>query len=103
MKSCITCGMPLEGAHEKDFGMNTPDGPVCQFDSEKGKIKSGDDIFEGGVAFFTQACTNGDRELATRLTRKNMRSLPYWQTHPFAGLTGPIATDAEFQSSMEKL
>jgi len=103
MKSCITCGMPLEGKHANDIGMETSEGPVCKFDSENGKIKSGDEIFEGGVVFFAQATADGDRELATRLTRKNMKSLAYWKAHPFPGLDGDEATDAEFQTAMIKL
>ena len=43
IKSCITCGMPLEGNHAKDFGMDSSEGPVCRFDSENGKIKSGEE------------------------------------------------------------
>jgi hypothetical protein len=103
MKTCITCGMPLEGDHEKDFGMDTPDGPVCVFDSQDGAIKPAEEIFEGGVAFFADACAGGDRNLAARLTRKNMKALPYWQAHPFALLDGEEATEAEFGAAMAKL
>ena len=103
MKSCITCGMPFEGAHASDIGLEIAEGPVCKFDLENGKIKSGEEIFEGGVGFFTDAVADGDRELATRLTRKNMKSLPHWQAHPFANLEGPEATDEEFQNAMAKL
>ena len=103
MKSCITCGMPLEGAHEKDFWMDTPDGPVCKFDSVGGKIKNSEEIFEGGVNFFAQAVADGDRELAARLTRKNMNGLAYWQAHPFMMLEGAMATDQEFGTAMAKL
>ena len=102
-KSCITCGMPLEGNHAGDVGLETPEGPVCKYDSENGKIKSGEEIFEGGVAFFAHEVTGGDRELATRLTRKNMRALPYWQTRPFAMLEGPEATEEEFMAAISKL
>ncbi|MCK9361426.1 hypothetical protein M0Q28_04335 [Patescibacteria group bacterium] len=103
MKTCITCGMPLEGEHANDFGMELPEGPVCKFDSENGKLKSGDEIFEGGVVFFTQSAADGDRSLGERLTRKNMKALPYWQAHPFAKLDGPEATDEEFNAAMAKL
>lgn len=95
--------MPLEGNHEKDFGMDTPDGPVCQFDMKDGEIKPGAEIFEGGVVFFQNGVANGDRSLAERLTRKNMKSLPYWQTHPFDLLNGDEATDEEFGTAMAKL
>ena len=103
MKSCITCGMPLEGAHASDIGLEAAEGLVCKYDSENGAIKSGEEIFEGGVNFFTGAATGGDRERAQRLTRKNMRSLPYWQVRPFANLDGPEATDEEFARAMAEL
>ncbi len=102
MKTCITCGMPLEGAHEKDFGIATAEGPVCAHDSSEGKIKSGESIFEGGVQFFLSAVCD-DRGLAERLVRKNMNSLPYWKAHRFPGLDGVEATDAEFAAAMAKL
>ncbi|MFA5946843.1 MAG: hypothetical protein WC813_02350 [Patescibacteria group bacterium] len=103
MKSCITCGMPLEGAHAGDMGFESPDGPVCKFDSVEGQIKPAEEIFEGGVLFFLDAVAGGDRSLAERLTRKNMSELPYWQAHHFAELDGEQATDEEFAVSMAKL
>ena len=103
MNSCITCGMPLVGAHASDIGMETPEGLVCKFDVEDGKIKSPEKIFEGGVNFFVGTATGGDRELASRLTRKNMKALPYWQARPFAQLDGPEATDEEFHTALAKL
>ena len=103
MKSCITCGMPLEGDHANDIGMETAEGPVCKFDSENGEVKSASEIFKGGVAFFAEAAVGGDLELAERLTRKNMKNLPYWQTRPFEELNGPEATDEEFAAAMAKL
>lgn len=103
MKSCITCGMPFVGAHESDIGIELPEGPVCTFDSENGSVKSAQDIFNGGIGFFSHAVTGGDRALATRLTRKNMKSLPYWQTHHFVELDGDTATDEEFAAAMAKL
>ena len=103
MKSCITCGMPFEGNHANDIGLKLPEGPVCKFDSADDKVRSGEEIFEGGVCFFANEVTNGDRELAARLTRKNMQALPYWQTQPFKQLAGDVATEAEFQTAMAKL
>jgi arginine utilization protein RocB len=55
------------------------------------------------VNFFAQTMTDGDRAFAERLTRKNMKSLPYWQSHPFDGFPGPEATDGEFSAAMAKL
>jgi hypothetical protein len=95
--------MPLEGEHAGDVGMETAEGLVCKFDSENGQIKSGQDIFEGGVEFFMDAVTAGDRPLAERLTRKNMNSLAYWQKHHFAELEGVEASEAEFAEAMAKL
>lgn len=95
--------MPFTGDHANDIGLMTPEGPVCKFDSENGAIKSPEAIFEGGVVFFAEAATDGDRELATRLTIRNMKSLPYWHAHHFSLLDGVEATDEEFQTAMAKL
>jgi len=103
MKSCITCGMPFEGDHANDIGFESPEGPVCKFDSENGRIKSPEEIFEGGVAYFTNAVAGGNVELAERITRKNMNNLAYWQAHPSPCLEGPEATDDEFGEAMAKL
>jgi len=103
MKTCITCGMPLEGEYAKDFAFDTADGPICIHDSADGKIRSGQEILEGGVQFFLSAAAKADRGLAERLTRKNMRSLPYWQKHPFPELGGEAASDEEFREAMAKL
>lgn len=95
--------MPLEGDHANDVGLELPEGLVCKFDSEDGKVKSAEAIFRGGVEFFAGAVAGGDRELAARLTRRNMKDLPYWKSHPFAGLEGAASDDAEFGAAMAKL
>ncbi len=95
--------MPFVGNHVNDISLELSEGLICKFDSSNGKVKSGEEIFEGGVTFFTEAVAGGDRELAARLTRKNMKSLSYWQARPFAKLAGPEATDAEFQTAIAKL
>ena len=102
-KSCITCGMPLEGNHAGDVGLETADGPVCKFDVKDGVVKSAKEIFEGGVEWFAGAVAGGDRALAARLTRKNMNNLPYWKAHHDAVLEGDQATDAEYGAAMAKL
>ena len=99
----MTCGMPLEGDHANDIGLETVDGIVCRFDIQDGQIKSGEDIFEGGVQFFLTSVAGGDRDLAERLTRKNMGMLPYWQQHSFASLEGVQSTDQEFGEAMSRL
>ncbi len=95
--------MPFEGNHANDIALETAEGPVCVFDVKDGAIKSAEDIFEGGVQFFMGSVANGDRDLAERLTRKNMKSLPYWQAHPCADLEGVMASDEEFESAMAKI
>lgn len=95
--------MPLYGEHASDIGLELPEGLVCKFDSEDGAMKSPVDIFEGGVAFFLESVAEGDYDLASRLTRKNMKALPYWQAHHFAELDGELATDEEFSAAMAKL
>ncbi len=102
MKTCITCGMPLEGSHADDVAFETADGFVCKFDSVEGNIKSGEEIFDGGVQFFLTEVTDGDRGLAERLTRKNMNALPYWQKHPLECLVGEQATEEEFQKALSQ-
>jgi len=103
MKTCITCGMPFEGDHANDIGLETSEGPVCKFDSADGKIKPAEEIFQGGVEFFASSAADGDRELAARLTRTNMKNLAHWQQNPFALLDGPTATEEEFGAAMAKL
>ena len=53
--------------------------------------------------WFADQKANGDRTLAERITRTNMKSLAYWQAHPFDGLNGPEATEEEFTAAMAKL
>lgn len=103
MTACITCGMPFEGDHVNDVGLETSEGPICIYDVQDGNIKNPEEIFEGGVQFFLRDAVPGNRDLAERLTRKNMRSLVYWQTHPFAELSGAVATDQEFGEALAKL
>ena len=94
--------MPFEGAHANDIGLETAEGPVCIHDSENGKVKSAEQIFEGGVQFFLQY-TSGVRALAERLTRKNMNHLDYWHKHQSAVLEGEQATNAEYHTILAKL
>ncbi len=103
MKTCITCGMPFEGAHANDVALETREGLICVYDIKDGKIKSPEDIFEGGVQFFMMQVTNNNRDLAERLIRKNMKSLGYWKKRPFIGLDGAEATDQEFRQAIAKL
>lgn len=103
MKTCITCGMPLEGEHAGHLGIEVAEGSVCIHDIENGQLKKPEDIFEGGVQFFLSVSGIQDRDLAERLTRKNMNSLEFWKKHPADVLNGPEATDEEFQKAMALL
>lgn len=95
--------MPLEGEHAAHMGLETSEGSVCIHDVENGLIKKPEEVFEGGVQFFLSTLGNGDRDLAERITRKNMKSLEYWKCHPAEVLNGPEATDEEFQSVLGAL
>lgn len=95
--------MPFTDNHVGDVGLELSEGPVCKFDVENGAMKSPEAIFEGGIAFFSEAVANSDRALGERLTRRNMKTLPYWQARPFAQLEGTEATDEEFSTAMAKL
>ncbi|MBI4433426.1 hypothetical protein HY632_01515 [Candidatus Uhrbacteria bacterium] len=95
--------MPFVGDHANDIGLTMAEGPVCKFDIQDGALKRPEDIFSGGIAFFLEAVAEGDRALAERITRTNMKSLPYWQQHPCAVLDGPDASDEEFSTAMTKL
>lgn len=92
--------MPLETT-----GDSTQEGfsfcPHCV--NEDGSVKTCEEIFEGGVQFFMMSIPGTARDLAEKLTRKNMRRQPYWQGKECDCLTGEQATDEEFASCMEKL
>ncbi len=95
--------MLFEGNHHDDIAFKIPEGPVCTYDVEDEVMKSPEAIFKGGVEFFAATVAVGARDLAARLTRKNMSGLPYWQARPFAELGGTMATDEEFAACMAKL
>jgi hypothetical protein len=94
--------MPLNDP--KEIGSEVQDGSVCIHCSmPDGKVKSCEEVFEGGVQFFLGAVPGTDRALAERLTRKNMNGLPYWQRNKSACLDGDQASDEEFGQVMSKL
>lgn len=98
---CRACGMPLNDEHASARSKINPD--FCQFcTNQDGSVKSCEEIFEGGVAFF-MTHLGGDRAIAERVTRKNMKSLPYWHGNQSAVLNGPEATDEEFAAILAKL
>lgn len=101
MKNCATCGMPLE--KKEDFALGDEKAEFCAYCvNPDGSVKSGEEIFNGGVQFFLSTLGD-DRSLAERITRKNMSRLPYWQEHACDALKGDMATDEEFQAAMGKL
>ena len=70
MKICIACGMPLENS--KDIGGEMAEGAVCiHCVGSDGKVKSCEEIFEGGTQFFMSAVAGVDRALAEKLTRNS--------------------------------
>lgn len=100
-KHCQACGMPL--IKKEDFAGGDENANFCLYCAdESGQVKSCQEIFEGGVQYFmTQV--QGDRQLAEKITRKNMSSLPYWQDKDCKILQGEMATDQEFAEVMKKL
>lgn len=101
MKHCIACGMPLE--KKEDFASGDEKSEFCLYCvNEDGSIKSCEDIFNGGVDFFLKNL-GGNRELAEKITRKNMSQLPYWQNKGCKILEGEKATDEEFAAVLEKM
>lgn len=101
-KICIGCGMPLE--NEEILGGEIDEGILCKFCiNEDGRMKSAQEIFDGGSQFFMNAIEGTTRELAEKITRKNMNSLEYWQDKDEKCLKGDEATEEEFNSILEKL
>jgi hypothetical protein len=101
MKYCEACGMPL--TKPEDFAGGDENANFCLYCvKEDGSVKSCEEIFEGGVQFFMQAI-GGERELAEKITRKNMKAQNYWQGKNEPLLQGLEATDEEFAEAMRKL
>ena len=99
---CLACGMPL--TEPSEIGGHNEHGDICTYCVDAtGQLKSGQEIFQGGVEFFKNSLPNINQDLAERVVRRNMQSLPYWQAHPLAELEGPVATDEEFMSIIEAL
>ncbi|HNQ34456.1 MAG TPA: zinc ribbon domain-containing protein [bacterium] len=100
-KSCRACGMPL--IEKEDFAGGKEDALFCRHCvNADGSVKSGEEIFEGGVRFFISQLGD-DRKLAERITQKNMAGLPYWQGKNCRVLQGEMATDEEFAEVLKKL
>ncbi len=101
MKTCAACGMPL--TKKEHFAKGDESSNFCLYCvNPEGEVKSCEEIFQGGVAYFLQAL-GGDKIMAEKIVRKNMNSLPYWQEKNCEILKGPMATDEEFADLMKKL
>ena len=101
MKTCATCGMPL--LKKEDFAGSDENSKFCvHCVNPDGSVKSGTEIFQGGVEFFLENL-GGDRALAEKITRKNMNGLAYWQENPCEILQGEQASDEEFAAALSKL
>ena len=101
MKLCIACSMPM--IKKEDFGCQNESLDSCVHCTNKDwEVKPCQEIFDWWVAFFVQA-TWSSRDLAEKLTRKNMLSLPYWSDKKCDCLSWDIATDDEFAECLKKL
>ncbi len=102
MKTCMACSMPLENA--EDIGLDNESGTFCKYCvNTDGSVKTCEEIFHGGADFFLSAVPGSDKALAERLTRKNMKSLPYWQNKEHECLNGEEASEEEFNEVMSKM
>jgi len=94
--------MPLND--KSDFGMKNEQGSFCKHCiTPDQKVKSCEEIFNGGVQFFMTAIPGTEKNFAERIVRKNMNNLPYWKKNKSLCLKGAIATDKEFQEILSKL
>jgi len=98
-KYCQACGMPL--TKKEDFAGGDESANFCLYCvDDNGKVKDCKKIFNGGVQFFISQI-GGSRELAEKLTRKNMLRLPYWKDKDCDALKGDVASDEEFANAMK--
>lgn len=98
--NCATCGMPLE--KKEDIGLTTDKESFCRYCVDgKGKVRSGNQIFHGGVSFFMHSIPGMSVELAERVTRRNMKSLSYWKARNDEFLKGDEATDEEYTQAIK--
>jgi hypothetical protein len=100
-KHCEACGMPM--SKKEDFALGDENSQFCLYcTNADGSVKSCEDIFESGVQFFVSQIGD-DRQLAEKITRKNMNMQSYWQGKECPILKGEIATDVEFTEAFKKL
>jgi hypothetical protein len=100
-KICEACGMPL--TKKEDFAGGDENSDFCLYCANAdGSVKSCEEIFEGGVQYF-MGQIGGNREMAEKITRKNMGGLPYWQGKDCEVLKGEAATDEEFAEALKNI
>ncbi|MFA6518135.1 MAG: zinc ribbon domain-containing protein [Candidatus Shapirobacteria bacterium] len=93
--------MPLN--KKEDFANGDENSDFCLYCvNEDGSVKPVGEIFEGGVQFFMSQFGD-DRNMAEKITRKNMNQQPYWQGKDCGCLKGETATDEEFAEMMKKV
>ena len=101
MKQCSACGMPL--VNKEDFAKGDENSEFCAYCvNDDGSVKTCEEIFNGGVAYFLHAL-GGEKTMAEKITRKNMKALAYWQSSDCDLLKGEMATDEEFIEAIKKL
>ncbi len=102
MKNCISCGIPL--TKQEEIGAKAEKGHLCiHCVDEQGNIKNCQEIFNGGIEFFMSVIPGTEKDLAEKITRKNMNMQLYWQKSNEKCLQGEEATDEEFQNTLSKL
>ena len=99
---CAACSMPLE--KKEDIKLVIGEDSFCKYCVDKnGKLKSAEQIFRGGVSFFMHTVEGTPLDLAERITRRNMKSLAYWQKNKPTCLEGSEATNEEYTEAMKQL
>jgi hypothetical protein len=93
--------MPLE--KKEDIGLVDKTESFCRYCVNDGKVRNAEQIFAGGVSFFMHTVEGTSLALAERITRRNMKSLPYWKTRKEKCLEGDEASDEEYAEAMKKL
>jgi hypothetical protein len=100
-KYCEACGMPM--TKKEDFALEDTNSEFCVYCvNPDGSVKTCEEIFEGGVQFFMSKL-NGNREMAEKVTRRNMNMQSYWQDKNCPILKGEMATEEEFAEVIKKL
>ena len=102
MHFCSSCGMPLDSG---DLLKLKKDGHCfCIYCvDENNEVKSCEEIFEDGVKFFMESIPNITRDIAEKVTRKNMTSLVYWKEDSSSCLSGDVVTDEDRYISVHKI